>query len=477
MNNFQSKEMVAYRQYAGTIDIHKFADMIDNPLHDIQKKISSLFMGDQRKEWWYLSLLASRRIGKTRGLTVIGASELMIPFSNVGIIGPSMSVAKEFFNFISRYLKHLQQQGHIKEFRASISELHIHIPETGSNLYIASQTTFEDRLVGKALSMLIFDESFLQEDRFVSEAIDVLVPAGANYGTYENGIPVMKVVSISTPRNRPTATRVGRNHLKGMYPNNEGYKSFKYTIYDSPFIDEKGIEALRKQMSSDRFLREFMCEFAVDATGVFPRFSQDNNIIKVDLDEIRQRPHDFFLVTAADWGSTDASASVTGVYDSKKDKGYILKEFFASNTLNEDFIKQMKETEAELQKSLGIPDGNILRFSDPAEKQGRMQAANLDFPMQRAVNSRMEGYDTVNAWFEGKFVESLGEREPDLYIDESCQKTIQQVMAAEYKESQGVKTNVLKRDAEHLHYDLAETLRYWVASMKKFTKKSEPILV
>ena len=249
MNNFQSKEMLAYRQYAGTIDIHKFADMIDNPLHDIQKKISSLFMGEQRKEWWYLSLLASRRIGKTRGLTVIGASELMIPFSNVGIIGPSMSVAKEFFNFISRYLKHLQQQGHIKEFRASISELHIHIPETGSNLYIASQTTFEDRLVGKALSMLIFDESFLQEDRFVSEAIDVLVPAGANYGTYENGIPVMKVVSISTPRNRPTATRVGRNHLKGMYPNNEGYKSFKYTIYDSPFIDEKGIEALKKQMS------------------------------------------------------------------------------------------------------------------------------------------------------------------------------------------------------------------------------------
>lgn len=477
MNNFQSKEMLAYRQYAGTIDIPKVADIIDNPLHDGQKEIASWFMGKKREEWQYMSILNSRRWGKTRMLTVIGCAELLTPFSNVGIVGTSISVAKEFFNFINRYLKHLQQQGHIKEFRASISELHIHIPETGSNLYIASETTYEDRIVGKALSLLIYDEAFLIEDRFFTESLHVLQPAGANYGIYDTGLLVMKVVCASTPRNRPTATTAGKRHLKGMYHNDEGYKSFKYDAYTSPFMTEAMIEAYRKSMPTDQFEREFLCKFAVDSTGVFPRFSQEKNVIKIDLSEIKERPHDFFLVTSADWGSTDASASVTGIYDSRKDKAYILREFFASNTLNEDFIKQMKKTEEELKKSLDIPDGNILRFSDPAEKQGRMQAANLDFPMQRAVNARMEGYDTVNAWFEGKFVESLGEREPDLYIDESCQKTIQQVMAAEYKESQGVKTNVLKRDTEHLHYDLAETLRYWVASMKRFTKKSEPILV
>lgn len=474
MEQFLSKEIELYKKAVGQINIIKFAELVEHPLHSGQQEIAQHFMGAERSKWWFMSILNSRQWGKTRLGSILAASELITPCANVGIVGPSHAIADEMFNLVKRFLQSLKDKGKISKFSADKQSKIIEVPEFQSRLIIASQDSYQDRIIGKKLSMLIIDETFLQEDRKVREIINYLIPTGTTYGVHKDtGMLMMKIVSLSTPRGHPTSRLIGELHMRGMVENTEGYISKRYTIYTNPMLSKEVIEGLRKSMTQTAFNRDYMCQFEVFSAGVFPSFKEEKNVIVVDWKKLRERAEHLQPVVAADWGTADPCAFVMGVFDEKLRKGFILKEFSKSNMLFEDFIKHMKKEEEDMLSRLNVKT-EAVRFSDPAEPQGRKIAHKLGYTMVKAFNDRHIGFDSVNEGFEGREVDGI--REPDLYIDKSCSNLILQVMGAEFKVVNGLTTSHLKRTDGH-HYDLADAVRYWQASIKKLLNKEDPILV
>lgn len=108
-----------------------------------------------------------------------------------------------------------------------------------------------------------------------------------------------EVLFISTPK--------GFNHFYELYNlelNNEDWKSFHFTTYDNPHIEQDEIDKLKAQMTEDRFAQEYLAEFKRTEGLVYKEFNRDRHIYK-------ELPPLAFIevISGVDFGFTNPTAA------------------------------------------------------------------------------------------------------------------------------------------------------------------------
>ena len=84
------------------------------------------------------------------------------------------------------------------------------------------------------------------------------------------------------------STPLGKNnifydmYMRGLSDEYPNYYSLKKTIYDDGFIDEQGIEEIRKGIPEISFKQEYLCEFLDDSLSFFQGYSNCFDIDKYD---------------------------------------------------------------------------------------------------------------------------------------------------------------------------------------------------
>lgn len=149
-----------------------------------------------------------------------------------------------------------------------------------------------DALRGVKVRGLVIDEiaSIRNWDWLWSE---VLRPTLTDYSA--------PAIFISTPK--------GYNHFYDIYnegqKNDSQYRSWRFTSYDNPYIQNKEIDQAKIELSEDTFAQEYMADFR-KATGLaFKNFNRDIHVIdSFDIPKDWQRARGF------DYGSNDPTASV-----------------------------------------------------------------------------------------------------------------------------------------------------------------------
>ena len=110
-----------------------------------------------------------------------------------------------------------------------------------------------DNIRGNTFDYLIIDETAFTRSELWSEVLSATVLVKGK-----------KVIFISTPK--------GKNHFHQLYLQQNydvRYKSFHFTSYDNPMIDEADLEERKRSLPDHIFRQEYLAEFLDNASGLF----------------------------------------------------------------------------------------------------------------------------------------------------------------------------------------------------------------
>ena len=483
------KSVEIYQQSCGKINPVKIAEALGQTLHSGQKELASYFLAENRNKWNIYIALCSRRWGKSFVADDVAIAELFTPYSRVGIITYGLDRAKEHFNEILLGLNTLFPDANTdrkqkKKHKVSIfslqqdGKIEIVIDGISSFLYIASEGSFNTRIVGKALTLLILDEFWLLNANEQQEVINKIIPTQATIGAYKekhNGATIKygKVAIFSTPRNPKLATPAGRMFAKAEHPNE--FPEYIYSKYDAdsnPLITPEVLEADRQLMTEADFMQEYYLIFPDEGTRVLRSFKESKHIINVDNLETLKNRDDLYMVIGTDYGQSDGNAYSIALYDEIRDCYYFTKGTYAKNRLTRDMYSELQKDIQILQSKFNVATENIIYFGDPSAPE-LLKLAYIDFNMHifKAKNDRKEGFDRLNERFEGnpKYGSTI-------YIDESCKEMIRQWSFAQFKQINGTVTVNYARDILETHFEFIDTARYTVYSFDKFIRKTKIIV-
>lgn len=456
-----SDETKALRDSLGKLSVVKYAEKRNTPLHSNQVEIATMFEDPNIHKWWYFSVLCSRRFGKSYFAKNLAETFMLLPYQKIGIVTHSSDLSERYFSDV---LASLQQIPNL-EVEWSKQRGWIKIPSLNTTLTIASENTWEARFVGASLSLLILDEFALFDVTKGSLLMDKLLPTGSQFGSTPDGIPYMKVISLTTPRGHMLNTEQGRRHFQALN-GEKGYIFAKYTIYDSPFLTDEEIEVIKENTTHENFMQEYMCEYMSAHTLVYRNFKKDKHIIKPNKDFIKSAIEDCTLIWAVDTGFTDGNGATFLIYHNKSKKHYIIGEEYNRGMTSEEHIDICHGHLEAIIKEYKINPRNIVGFYDPSNPSVAKTAnRKYGYTMFKALNKRDEGFDYVNTLYSG--VGTSGD--PMLYIWDTCEETIRQTQYAEFKQIGGNISNQYQKDTRGTHYELCDTVRYAVYSNKKYS--------
>lgn len=193
---------------------------------------------------------------------------------------------------------------------------------------------------------------------------------------------------ISTPK--------GYNHFYELYQNGqsgadvEGYKSWRFTSYDNPYISKKEIDSARQELTEDTFYQEYMADFRRFTGLALTQFDR-----KIHLIEPFSVPNEWQRGRGFDYGSKDPTASLRIAIDGDdnwfverayKQRGSTIKEH-ATNILAQDY---------------GL--GFLPIFGDPSGDQWEIEFAQHGLhitPATKETGQNAQGYvaftiETIN---------------------------------------------------------------------------------
>lgn len=474
-----------YQQACGQINPIKIAEALGHDLHSGQKEAASYFLSENRNKWNIYIALCSRRWGKSFVLDDISVAELMTPYSRVGIITYGLDRAKEHFNVILSSLHLLFPNANIdkrakRKSKISIlssqqeGTIELVIDGISSFLYIASEGSFNARIVGKTLTLLLLDEFFLLNANEQQEVINKVIPTQGTLGTYEGTtIKYGKVGIFSTPRNPKMATPAGRMFVKAEHPTE--FPEYIYSKYDAdsnPLLTPEVLEADRQLMTEADFLQEYYLIFPDEGTRVLRSFKESKHIINIKEIETLKGRDDLYLVVGADYGQSDGNAYSVAIYDEKRDCYYFVAGTYAKNRLTRDMYLELQKSIEALRLEYNIDISNIVYFGDPSSPE-MLKLGYIDFNMHffKAKNDRKEGFDRLNERFEGnpKFGSTI-------YVDDSCKEMIRQWSYAQFKTINGTVTVNYGKDILETHFEFIDTARYSVYSFDKYIRRTKIIV-
>lgn len=185
-------------------------------------------------------LMCGRRFGKSE-LSQIKMIKTATFGQQIAYITPTYKLAKVFFTKLSTLLP----------FPNNISDLRITFPNEGSVEFFTGERL--DNLRGRKFHGVIVDEAaFIPnlEDGWLNS----IRPTLTDYKGW--------AWFLSTPR--------GKNFFYSLYMKQEdGWKSFKYSTYDNPYIDKKEIDEARRQLPAPVFEQEYMANPMENAANPF----------------------------------------------------------------------------------------------------------------------------------------------------------------------------------------------------------------
>ena len=221
----------------------------------------------------------------------------------------------------------------------------------GSEIQIAAvDNNRADNLRGGHADLCVVDEAgFCSKLSYV--IYSVLAPTTDTTGG--------KIVLVSTPNYEYPNHEF---HTDFIQPLREQDELIKFTIYDSPMVDEKRITQIIDRFPSGvddpRFKCEYMCEIAVDTnTMVIPEF--DENIQK-DIIKEWERPPYYDIYVSGDPAAKDLTFILFGYYDYMQQKIVVEDELVLGGD-------QRPVTTEDI--AMGIFRKEKLNFTDPLTKQ------------------------------------------------------------------------------------------------------------
>ena len=230
-----SDSVKRYREHMGSVSPIKVAEMLGQPLHEIQQEIAKYFEKPLIHTWDNAVWLLSRRLGKSYLGIKIATTLMLTPESKILVCCHSTSLADVWFKDV---LNDLMSIPSIKDKVIwGKKEGTIEIPELNTSFICCSYLNVASRIIGKSATACIYDEFFLVPEESQAEIFSLVTPTTANYGS-NDGIKYAKRIILSTPRGTATGSQAGLTYLKGVNKE-KGHLSFKYTIHDSPFLTKQ----------------------------------------------------------------------------------------------------------------------------------------------------------------------------------------------------------------------------------------------
>lgn len=281
---------------------------------------------------------------------------------------------------------------------------------------------------------------------------------------------------ISTPK--------GFNHFHDLYQkgvsdelsNVSGYRSWRYTSYDNPYIKKEEIDHAKNEVTEDTFAQEYMADFRKH-TGLAHK-PWDRTIHLIDSFEV---PNDWNRARGFDFGDVHYTASVRVAVD-REDNWFIENSYIDNN-------KDTKQhAEAILAMDYGLPF--IPCWGDPSGKQWmeyfRLHNLHIN-PANKTIGQGFKGWvefcvEKVNEKLlshpghtvrlpDGRTIENA----PKMFVLNNGRndKFVSQIEMLSWKQTiTGENVPVLDEDGDPTggHYDLMAALRYFAVSYKKHTE-------
>jgi len=160
-----------------------------------------------------------------------------------------------------------------------------------------------------------------------------------------------------------TSTPKGFNHFYELYNlenTNEHWKSFHFTTYDNPHIDDDEIDKLKAQMTEDRFAQEYMGEFKRVEGLVYKEFNRDKHIYK-ELPALSWVEK----IVGVDFGFTNPTA-VYLIYKDYDNRYWIDYEWYKIGQTND----QVKEIIGDLKANKVYPDPEAPEKIEELKREG-----------------------------------------------------------------------------------------------------------
>ena len=160
-----------------------------------------------------------------------------------------------------------------------------------------------------------------------------------------------------------TSTPKGFNHFYELYnleTTNDDWKSFHFTTYDNPHIDDDEIDKLKAQMTEDRFAQEYMGEFKRVEGLVYKEFNRDKHIYK-ELPALSWVEK----IVGVDFGFTNPTA-VYLIYKDYDNRYWIDYEWYKTGQTND----QVKEIIGDLKANKVYPDPEAPEKIEELKREG-----------------------------------------------------------------------------------------------------------
>lgn len=264
----------------------------DIRLSKSQQEVFDLVHNDKYK---YYTVVFSRQSGKSVLMIVLCLEWLFNKNNSIAYICRNFTLAKKLYKEIIKLIP--------KDFinASNGSDFYIEtIYGSTLNFYSSEQGS---SLRGQTFTHVICDEfAFHKQEQTDGTHLwnDILSPTLKARGK--------KCIFVSTP--------LGKNnilydmYLRGLSDDFPQYVSVLKTIYDDGFIDETGIDEIKKSIPDISFRQEYLCEWLDDGLTFFQGFSEC-----FDIDTVRKTNKYHIGVDLSSDGSDATIVTVINEYD------------------------------------------------------------------------------------------------------------------------------------------------------------------
>lgn len=318
-----------------------------------------------------------------------------------------------------------------------------------------------DALRGVKLRGLVIDEiaSIRNWDWLWSE---VLRPTLTDYES--------PALFISTPK--------GYNHFFELFNlgqhENSGYKSWKFTSYDNPYIPKGEIDNAKKELTEDTFYQEYMADFRKYTGLVYKEFQREVHVI--DPFDI---PEGWGHYRGIDFGSTNPTACLWIAVD-PDENWYVYQEHYATGQTI-DFHAGIinANTKRNITSTFGDPSGAqwINEFAQrgiyitPATKEvGTNFNSWVRFGIEKVgeklkcIPGRVVNLPNMQSGVHGK-----ENGTPSLFVFSNCTNVIRELETYRWKEKSVTQAQDLNEPdvPEKANDHAMDALRYFAVSYQK----------
>ena len=272
-------------------------------------------------------------------------------------------------------------------------------------------------------------------------------------GLWDNTI--MPMIKEEDNLTRIIGTPKGRNRFYQLYQlgltDHPSYKSYKYTVYDSPFWTKSQIEEKRTDTVEVVWNQEYMAEFEAFKGLIYPDFKEELHV----KESKRELTDTFFIGLDVGWNHPTACL----LMKEDKDRNVFFIDEFREQAMT---VKDITNSINGMMVRNGLTmDGVEMFIIDPASKgtqqtSGQSMLEQLQeegWPFIPGNNNVMSGINRVTRLL----------REDKLYISKKCKMLIDETHSYQWKEWKADSDNDRNKPYK-VGDDLMDVERYLVAS-------------